>query len=107
MLYASMLRIEIDEARMHIRGIWRVEGSVYRQTRKSVMERVETRLEVESDADPDLIAATLRNASSGCHAEVALREPTPIVEEVTVNGKPFDVDVYPTGPVKSRPARDG
>lgn len=100
MLYASMLDIEIREARMHITGIWRVEGSVYRQTRVSVMERVETRLEVDSDADPKVIAAALRNAANGCHAEAAIKNPTPVVEELIVNGAAFDLDDYPAEPIR-------
>ena len=100
MLYASTLNITIDNARMHIQGYWRVEGSVFQQTRASVMEKVETRLEVDSNADPKLIAAVMRNASNGCHAEVAIRNPTPIEEEAVVNGEPFDYNDYPVEPVR-------
>lgn len=100
MLYASNLNITIDKARMHIQGYWRVEGSVFQQTRVSVMEKVETRLEVDSNADPKLIAAVMRNASNGCHAEAAIRNPTPIVEAALVNGEPFDYNDYPLEPVR-------
>lgn len=100
MLYASNLNIAIREARMAIRGFWRVEGSVYKQTRVSTMERVETEIEVDSDADPELIAAVLRNAGNGCHAEVAIKNPTPVVETLRVNGDPFDLDDYPAKTVR-------
>lgn len=100
MLYASNLNITIREARMAISGVWRVEGSVYKQTRLSTMERVETNIEVDSDADPALLAAVLRNAGNGCHAEVAIKNPTPIVETLQVNGEPFDLDDYPAKTVR-------
>ena len=100
MLYASNLNIIIREARMHIAGFWRVEGSVYQQTRLSTMERVETKVSVDSDADPELIAAVLRNAGNGCHAEVAIKNPTPIEETLEVNGAPFRLDDYPVKTVR-------
>ncbi len=106
MLYASMLNITIQNVRMEITGDWRIEGSVFRQTRASVMERVETKLDVESDADPKLIAAVLRNASNGCHAEMAIKKPTPVEETVTVNGEAFDFEDYPVETVRRQPDAD-
>ena len=99
MLYASMLGVEIQDAKMHVAGTWKVEGSVYRQTRKAVMERVETSLEVRSDDDPARVAAVLRNASNGCYAEQAIRNPVPIDETVSLNGAAFAIDDYPAEPV--------
>ena len=95
MLYASMLGVEITDAKMHVAGTWKVEGSVYRQTRQSVMERVETTLEIQSDDDPARLAAVLRNASNGCFVEQTIRNPVPIEETVKVNGAAFTVDDYP------------
>jgi hypothetical protein len=100
MLYASMLGVEIQDAKMHVAGTWKVEGSVYRQTRKAVMERVETSLEVRSDDDPARVAAVLRNASNGCYAEQAIRNPVPIDETVSLNGAAFVVDDYPAEAVQ-------
>jgi len=95
MLYASMLGVEIMDAKMHVAGTWKVEGSVYRQTRQSVMERVETRLEVQSDDDPARVAAVLRNASNGCFVEQTIRNPVPIDETINLNGAAFTIDDYP------------
>lgn len=95
MLYASMLGVEITDAKMHVAGTWKVEGSVYRQTRQSVMERVETRLEVQSDDDPARVAAVLRNASNGCFVEQTIRNPVLIDETINLNGAAFTIDDYP------------
>ena len=103
MLYASMLNIKIRDARMDIKGHWRITGSVFQQTRVSSLEKLVTNINVDSDADPALIAAVLRNASNGCHAEVALRNPTPIEESVSVNGDAFDIEEFPAGPVRRQP----
>ena len=103
MLYASNLNLKIRDARMHITGHWRTTGSVFQQTRRSNMEKIDTRLEVDSDADPELLAAALRNASNGCHAEVAITNPTPLEEELIVNGAEFNLDDYPAKAVRRQP----
>lgn len=85
---------------MRIQGTWAVEGSVFQQTRDSRMVSVDTWVEVDSPDPPELIAAVLRNASNGCHAEQALKRPTPVNETLTVNGESFNVDDYPATPVR-------
>ncbi len=100
-----MLNITIAKVRMHITGQWRIEGSVFRQDRRSLMEKVEVDLDVESDADEKLVAAALRNARNGCHTEAALRDPTPVSETVKLNGADFDVEAFPVEPVRRQ--RDG
>ena len=98
-----MLEITLDKVRLHIEGHWRIEGSVFRQDRRSIMEKVDVRLDVESGADAKLIAAALRNARSGCHTESALRNPTPVLETVTLNGGAFEVEAFPAETVRRQP----
>ena len=95
-----MLNIRLDTVRLHIEGHWRIEGSVFRQDRRSIMEKVDVQIDVESQADEKLIAAALRNARNGCHTEVALREPTPVLETVRLNGGEFDVESFPIETVR-------
>lgn len=95
MLYASMLNITLDRVRVHIEGKWSVAGSVFQQTRTSTMDQLEVSFDIESSADEKLIAAALRNASNACHAESALRNPTPVIETVALNGAAFDVASFP------------
>ena len=85
---------------MRIEGTWAVEGSVFQQTRVSTMVKVNTWVEVESPDPPEMVAAVLRNATNGCHAEQALKRPTPVNETLTVNGASFNLDDYPAGPVR-------
>lgn len=100
MLYASQLNIEIASAKLNVEGQWSVSGSVFQQTRVTKMVKLETKLDIESDADPELLAAVCRNASNACHAEVAFREPVPVIENTVVNGKPFDLKDYPAKTVR-------
>ncbi len=95
-----MLGVTLRSASMRIEGTWKITGSIYRQTRETRMEGVETWVEVESDDDPALVAAVLRNASGGCYAEQALKHPVPISETLRVNGAPFDLEDYPAKPVR-------
>ncbi len=95
-----MLGVAIKSAKMYIAGTWSIQGSIYQQTRTSKMEKVETRVEVESDDDAELVAAVLRSASAGCYAEQALKHPVPIDETVLVNGEAFEIDDYPAKPIR-------
>lgn len=85
---------------MRIEGTWEVQGSVFQQTRESKLAKVDTHIEADSDDPPEMIAAVLRNASNGCHAEQALKRPTPVNETLTVNGAAFSVDDYPAETVR-------
>ncbi len=100
MLYASMLEVKITDATMEARGIWGTTGSAFLQTRTSHFSKLETTLELKSSSDPKLVAAVLRNASNGCHAEQAFRNPVPIEERVLVNGETFEIDAYPPEPIR-------
>ena len=100
MLYASQLNIVIDSAKLNIQGAWSVSGSVFQQTRITKMVKLETKLDLTSEADPELLAAVCRNASNACHAEAAFRDPVPVLESTTVNGEPFDLKDYPAKTVR-------
>jgi len=95
-----MLGVTLTAMTMRIEGTWSIRGSIYRQTRETRMEQVNTWVSVESDGDPELVAAVLRNAPGGCYAEQALKHPVPINETLTVNGAPFDLEAYPIKPVR-------
>lgn len=100
MLYASQLNIEIESAKLNVEGQWAVSGSVFQQTRVTKMVKLEVKLDIESKADPELIAAVCRNSSNACHAEAGFRDPTPVLESTVVNGKPFKVSDYPAKTVR-------
>jgi uncharacterized OsmC-like protein len=95
-----MMRVNINKARVHVTAHFYAEGSVLGQTIDGRCRGFETRLEVESDDDPERVAGVIRNAENGCYVMQTIRHPTPVQTEVLVNGTSFDLDAYP--PPKSR-----
>ncbi|MGZ8754206.1 MAG: OsmC family protein [Acidimicrobiia bacterium] len=90
-----MLKANLGEIRCQVSAHWTSDGSVFAGTITSRCHSVEVRTEIESDDDPALIAAVVRNAEGGCYAEAALREPVPIHKSVVLNGDAFDYENYP------------
>ncbi|MGZ8785588.1 MAG: OsmC family protein [Acidimicrobiia bacterium] len=93
--YGRMLKANLGEIRCQVSAHWTSDGSVFAGTIASRCHSVEVRTEIESDDDPALIAAVVRNAEGGCYAEAALREPVPIHKSVVLNGDAFDYENYP------------
>ena len=54
-------------------------------------------LDMQSES-PELIAAILHNADSGCFIRSAVRSPTEMRIAVELNGAPLDLSEYPTRP---------
>lgn len=90
-----MLKANLGDIRCQVSAHWTSDGSVFAGTITSTCHSVEIRTEIESDDDPALIAAVVRNAEGGCYAEAALREPVPIHKSVVLNGDAFDYETYP------------
>jgi hypothetical protein len=89
-----MLKAEITSARCRVKGHWTSEGSVFAGTITSACHGIESELEVESDDDPALIAAVLRNAEGGCYAQALVQQPVPYTGTAKVNGQTFDYHAY-------------
>lgn len=90
-----MLKADIRSARCRVKAHWTSEGSVFAGTISSTCHSVEVHTEVESDDDPALVAAVLRNARGGCYADSALTSPLEVVRHTSLNGEPLDVEAYP------------
>lgn len=90
-----MLKVNFGGIRGEVSAHWTSEGSVLAGTTSSKCHSVEVRTEIESNDDPALIAAVVRNAEGGCYAEAALQEPVPIHKSVVLNGDALDYEAYP------------
>ncbi len=90
-----MMKVNIRQARVHVVGHFRAEGSVLGQTIQGFCDGFETRLEVESDEPPERVAGVIRNAENGCYIMQTIRHPVPVKTEVMVNGAAFDLEAYP------------
>jgi hypothetical protein len=93
--YGRMLKVNFSAARCRVRAHWTSQGSVFAGTISSTCHAVETHTEIDSEDDPALIAALLRNAEGGCYAQSTLEQPVPVTGTMTVNGEPFDYTGYP------------
>ena len=90
-----MLKAKFGQIRCRVSAHWTSDGSVFAGTITSKCHSVEIKTEIESNDDPALIAAVVRNAEGGCYAEAALSEPVPLHKSVVLNGAVFDYEQYP------------
>jgi len=93
--YGRMLKANFGDIRCEVTAHWTSDGSVFAGTITSKCHSIEITTEIESEDDPALIAAVVRNAEGGCYAEAALKEPVPLFKNVTLNGEAFDYEAYP------------
>lgn len=93
--YGRMLQANIGSAKCLVKAHWTSEGSVFAGTISSTCHSVEIHTQVESDDDPALIAAVVRNAQGGCYADSALTSPVQVVRKTTLNGDTLDLDAHP------------
>ena len=86
-----MLKVTVKRARVHVTTRFWGEGSVRAETVQTRCTRVDTRLELESDDEPALVAKLARVAEQGCYVIQTIRQPTPTSLAVTLNGQPLDL----------------
>ncbi len=85
-----MMKVKIGKARVHVTARFRNEGSVLRETIDARGVGFETKLDVESEAPPERVAAVIRNSEKGCYVMQTILKPTPVEMRVTLNGADFD-----------------
>lgn len=90
--YGKMMKVDIKSARLVVQSRFRTDGSVLKETIQGSTHGFEVKIEVESDAPPDRVAALVRNAEDGCFVMQAIKNPTEIAHSVTLNGQPLDID---------------
>lgn len=90
-----MLKANIDSAKVVVKAHWSSEGSVFAGTISSTCHSVEVVTEIESEDDPALIAALVKNAQGGCYADSALTEPVTVHRSTMLNGTELDPADYP------------
>lgn len=86
------MKVQLSSVDVRVDGhFWRT-GSVLNDTIEAGCDKLVIHFEVESDEDPALIAAVLRNSRKGCYVRGAIG--VPIEDTLSVNGEPFDFDAY-------------
>ena len=99
-----MLKVTVKKARVHVTTRFWAEGSVRAESVQTRCTGVETRLELESDDPPDLVAKLARVSEQGCYVINSIREPTPTTYAVTLNGQPLALAGEAEVPDGPRPA---
>ncbi|MBI4526282.1 MAG: OsmC family protein [Deltaproteobacteria bacterium] len=94
-----MLKTRIDKARVFVTAGFKSEGSVLAETVQARSLGIETRLEVESQENPERIAKVIRNAENGCYVLQTILHPVPVERRCALNGDPFDPANFPNSDV--------
>lgn len=93
--YGEMMKTKIDKARVFVKAKFKSEGSVLAETVRAAGLGFETRLELESEASAERVAAVVRNAENGCYVLQSLLRPVPVERSFTLNGAAFDPEAFP------------
>lgn len=89
-----MMKIKIDKARVFVKAKFKSEGSVLAETVKAQGLGFETRLELQSNAPPERVAAVVRNAENGCYVLQSILHPVPVERKFMLNGAPFEPEGF-------------
>ena len=80
--YGHMLKVTVTGMRMRVNARYRVTGSVLDDTVMGAMLGAETTLEIDSPADPGLVARVVRNAERGCGDPIDIRITAAMAREI-------------------------
>lgn len=88
-----MLKKKITHAGCHCEFDIHQEGSVLRNTYRSVAKEFRTHLSIDSPESEADIARIIRLAKRSCFAEQLITNAVPLMSTYTVNGNPMEVDL--------------
>ncbi len=90
-----MLKVEYQSLRARVVAHEAVEGALLAETVRGGCTRLETVYEMQSSADPALVAAVLRNAHAICIVGNTVREGVEQVNTFKLNGADIVPEDYP------------
>ncbi|MSQ10510.1 MAG: hypothetical protein EXR52_05825 [Dehalococcoidia bacterium] len=90
-----MLKVELKALRARVVAHEAVEGALLAETVRGGCTRIETVYEVETDAEPGLVAAVLRNAHNICIVGNTVRNGVEQVNTFVLNGATIAPETYP------------
>jgi uncharacterized OsmC-like protein len=85
--YAQFKKVEIKSVKGWIKLNLTMTGSVLQETIDAGASSIETRFEVESDADAATVENILRLARKGCWARQMIEKGTKFEDTLVLNGK--------------------
>jgi uncharacterized OsmC-like protein len=93
--FAQMLKVDIRRVSARIVAHEAVEGSLLAENIHGGCTAIETRFDIESDAEPERLAMVLRNAHNVCIVGNTVRNGVQQENTFLVNGAAFDPAGYP------------
>ncbi len=92
MQVARGLKIEFRNANIKVHGLYSRTGSVLAGDIEAFADSLTTELSLDSDEPPERVKQLVRLAEASCFTIAALRKPTPVELQVTVNGERFELE---------------
>jgi hypothetical protein len=89
---ARALHIEPKNVRITVTARYSREGSVIAGDARTLCNGIKTELALDSDEPPERVAQLIRMAEATCFTLTALRDPSPVTLEATVNGQTFALE---------------
>ena len=92
MQVARALHIEPKNVRITITARYSRQGSVIAGDARTLCDSIKTELALDSDEPSERLAQLIKMAEATCFTLTALRNPSPVTLEATVNGQSFDLE---------------
>jgi hypothetical protein len=88
---ARGLKIDFRNVNIKVHGLYSREGSVLGGDIEAFADSITTDLSLDSDEPPERVTQLVKLAEASCFTIAALRKPTPVDLNVTINGQPFEM----------------
>ena len=89
---ARALHVEPRNVLIRVHGLYSRQGAILAGDIQSTCDSIRTEVSLESDEPPEKVAQLLKLAEASCFTIAALRNPTPVELEVTLNGESLALD---------------
>ena len=93
MQVARALHIEPKNVRIKVTARYYREGSILAGNAQTRCDSIKTELSLDSDEPPERVAQLIKMAEATCFTIAALRNPTPVELDATVNDRPFNPEM--------------
>jgi hypothetical protein len=97
-LYGTILKIHVEDVRMHVTTRFHIEGSALKGTIEGRPLGFDVRVELESSEPPERVANLLRTAEASCYVLQSLLRPVEVNRAFVLNGAPRELGAEPSPP---------
>ena len=87
----KVLKLQIDDVRVHVTTRFHIEGSALAGTMKSRVHEFDCRITVSSPEPPEKIANLIRLGENTCFVLQSLLTPVKVNSSTTLNGRPLQM----------------